>query len=159
MWVKTALAPCVMIAVTFLVTSKSTCNHSLGLLLWGRTEWLQPFSSNEKYTFVAAEAKPALHIVLDFTCPTKASGWSCWVLNQATLLPVRRQLAQCTWLYTLPTQPWLGEVASTQPACPCPTCPPGDLLAWATFGLHALVLPCRFRRAWEGDQLEKTLVL
>jgi len=60
-----------MIAVTFFVTSKSTCNHSLGLLLWGRTDCLQPFSSNEKDTFIATEAKRALNIVLGFTCPTR----------------------------------------------------------------------------------------
>lgn len=53
-----------MIAVTFLVISKSTCNHSLGLLLWGRTDCLQPFSSNEKDKIIAAKAKLALHIVL-----------------------------------------------------------------------------------------------
>lgn len=84
MWVKTALAPWVMIAVTFLVTSKSTCNHSLGLLLWEKTDRLQPFSSNEKDKFIAAEAKLALHVDLGITCPPyQASGWSCWVLNQA----------------------------------------------------------------------------
>lgn len=37
--------------------------------------------------------------------------------------------------------------------------PAWGLPAWATCGLHALVLPWRLRRAWEGDQVEKTLVL
>lgn len=61
-----------MTAVTFLVTSKSTCNHSLGLLLWGRTDFLQTFSNNEKDMYIAAEAKLALHIGLGFTCPTRS---------------------------------------------------------------------------------------
>lgn len=79
-WVKRALAPWVVIAVTFLVTSKSTCSHSLGLLLWGRTDCLQLSSHNEKATLIAAEAKLALHFPL-LHLSYQASAWSCWVLK------------------------------------------------------------------------------
>lgn len=131
-WVKRALAPWVMIAVTFLVTSKSTCSHSLGLLLWGRTDCLQPSSSNEKDTLTAAEAKLALHFAV-LHLPYQASGVSCWVLKQRG-----SEWAACTVHVAAHT----SHLALARRSLLGSQLPAWYLLApLATFGLQALVLP------------------
>lgn len=133
-WVKRALAPWVMIAVTFLVTSKSTCSHSLGLLLWGRTDSLQPSSSNEKDTIIAAEAKLALHFPL-LHLPYQASSWSHWVLNQCG-----SECAACTVHVVAHT----SHTALTRRPCWDPSCLPG-------VSLHRLPLASRHWSCPEGS--------